>query len=381
MIASSVVPLSFLMEAIAPKGSVKPMSPSIQSKPYGTTVDGQAVDEYTLTNSHGVIAKIITYGGIITELHVPDRHGNMANVALGFNNLSDYESKSPYFGCITGRYANRLAGGKFSLDGKSYSVSLNDGPNSLHGGSKGFDKQVWTAKDVSGDDGPSLQLTYLSPDGEEGYPGNLSVTVIYTLTDANELRIDYSATTDQTTVVNLTNHSYFNLAGEGSGTIHDHVLTLNADAFTPVDATLIPTGEIAPVEGTPFDFRVAKPIGSGQRSSHPQIVIARGYDHNFVLNRPAGDNGSILLAARVVEPISGRVLEVWTKEPGVQFYAGNFLNGSLVGSSGHLYRQSDAFALETQHFPDSPNHPNFPSTRVEPGATYQTTTLYKFATE
>ena len=359
-------------------GSVSAAGGKMEKKPYGTTADGVAVDEYTLTNANGMEVKVITYGGIITSIKVPDRDGNMANVALGFNNLQDYETKSPYFGCITGRYANRIAKGKFTIDGTEYTLAVNNGPNALHGGLKGFDKVVWKAQEISAADGVALELSYLSPDGEEGYPGNLDVKVVYTLTDNNEIRIDYTATTDKPTVVNLTNHTYFNLAGEGSGDIYDHILMINADKYTPDDPTLIPTGELAPVEGTPFDFRIPKTIGPGQRSNHPQIVIGKGYDHNWVLSRPSLDDKSLMLAARLYEPNSGRVLEVWTTEPGVQFYAGNFLDGSLYGTTGKAYRQSDGLCLETQHFPDSPNHPNFPSTVLRPGETYQTTTIFKF---
>lgn len=354
---------------------------TIEKSSYGTTADGEAVDEYTLTNANGMEVKIITYGGIITSIRVPDRNGNMANVALGFDNLQDYETKNPYFGCITGRYANRIAGAKFSIEGEEYTLAANNGPNSLHGGLKGFDKVVWTATEVEGADGVGLELTYLSPDGEEGYPGNLDVKVVYTLTDENEIRMDYTATTDETTVVNLTNHSYFNLAGEGAGHIYDHILMIDADQYTPVDETLIPTGELEDVEGTPFDFRVPKAIGPGQRSDHPQIVIGRGYDHNWVLNRPSPDDTTMMVAARLYEPDSGRVLEVWTTEPGIQFYAGNFLDGTLYGPSGHSYRQSDALALETQHYPDSPNQPDFPSTLLAPGETYETTTIFRFLTD
>jgi aldose 1-epimerase len=321
--------------------------------------------------------RIITYGGIVTSVRVPDRDGNMANINLGFDNLADYETKNPYFGCITGRYANRIANATFTLHGKQYTLAANDGPNSLHGGNRGFNKRVWKAQQANGDGEVGVSLHYLSRDGEEGYPGNLDVTVVYALTDDNELRMDYSATTDAPTVVNLTNHNYWNLLSEGSGTIYDHILWVDADRYTPINKTLIPTGELAPVEGTPFDFRLPKPIGPGQRSSFEQIVLGRGYDHNFVLNRDEGDT-SMMLAARVIEPASGRVLEVWTDQPGLQFYAGNFLDGTLIGASGHLYRQSDAFALETQHYPDSPNQPDFPSTELRPGETYQTTSIYKF---
>lgn len=353
---------------------------SIAKQPYGETAEGVAVDEYTLTNANGVEVKIITYGGIVTSVRVPDRDGNMENINLGFDNLADYETKNPYFGCITGRYANRIANASFSINGEEYTLAANNGPNSLHGGNVGFNKRVWEATEVEGDGEVGVSLHYLSPDGEEGYPGNLDVTVVYTLTDDNELRMDYTATTDAPTVVNLTNHNYWNLAGEGEGTIYDHILWVNADRYTPVDATLIPTGELAPVEGTPFDFRVPKTLGPGQRSSFEQIVLGRGYDHNFVLNREEGDT-SMMLAARMYEPTSGRILEVWTVEPGLQFYAGNFLDGTLIGTSGRLYRQSDAFALETQHFPDSPNQPDFPSTVLNPGDTYETTTIYKFSVD
>ena len=348
-------------------------------KPYGTMADGQAVEEYTLTNPHGMEVKIITYGGIITSIRVPDRNGTMANVALGFASLEAYLRKNPFFGAITGRYANRIAKGKFTLNGTDYQLPINDGPNALHGGLKGFDKRVWSAEEVEA--GKVLRLSYVSEDGEEGYPGKLEATVTYTLTDENEIRIDYHAVTDAPTIINLTNHSYFNLAGEGTSSIHDHILTLNADRYTPVNETLIPTGELAPVTGTPFDFRLPTVIEAGQRSNHPQIVRARGYDHNFVLNRDDLNDSSLILAARVYEPVHGRVMEVYTTEPGIQFYAGNFVDATLVGSSGRIYRQSDGLALETQHFPDSPNQPDFPSTVLNPDETYQTTTIYKFTTD
>ena len=314
---------------------------------YGRTKDGRTIEEHTLRNATGMEVKCISFGGILTSISAPDRQGRFANVALGFDNLAQYEAEHPYFGAITGRYANRIGGGRFSLDGVDYLLFRNDGGNSLHGGEIGFDKRIWAVRDLDG----ALELTYRSPDGEEGYPGNLDVSVRYRLDDDNGLRIDYAAETDAPTVLNLTNHSYFNLAGEGEGAIYDHLLTLNADLYTPTDAAQIPTGEIKPVAGTPFDFRRAKTIGSGQRSSHPQIIAAKGYDHNFVLNRAGLAKGELGLAARVYEPLSGRVMEVWTSEPGLQFYAGNFLDATLVGTSGRLYRQSDGFALETQHFP------------------------------
>lgn len=345
---------------------------------FGRTKDGETIDEYRLWNAAGMEAKCITYGGILTSISVPDRQGRFANVALGFDSLAKYEAEHPYFGAITGRYANRIGGGGFSLDGRDYRLFKNAGAHSLHGGEIGFDKRVWTAANES--DG-AVELAYRSPDGEEGYPGNLDVRVRYSLEDDNGLRIDYAAKTDAPTPLNLTNHSYFNLQGEGERAIYDHVLTLNADHYTPTDASQIPTGEIAPVARTPFDFRRAKTIGSGQRSSHPQIVAAQGYDHNFVLNRRGLAEGDLGLAARVYEPLSGRVLEVWTTEPGLQFYAGNFLDATLIGSSGRLYRQSDGFALETQHFPDSPNKPQFPSTILRPGEGFESTTVYRFSTD
>lgn len=358
--------------------SVFAQASSVEVQPYGTTADGQTVDEYILTNANGMEVRIITYGGTITSIRVPDRDGDIENVVLGFDNLVDYETRSPYFGNITGRYANRIANARFTLDGTEYVLAANNGANSLHGGNVGFDNRVWEAEQIEGDNEVGVSLHYLSPDGEEGYPGNLDVTVVYTLTNDNELRMEYTATTDAPTVVNLTNHAYFNLRGEGTGDIYDHVLWIDADRYTPVDETLIPTGELAPVEGTPFDFRIPKPLTAGQRSNHEQIVIGRGYDHNFVLNRDESVADALSLAARIADPESGRVLEVLTTEPGLQFYAGNFLDGTLVGPSGRLYRQSDGFALETQHFPDSPNQPDFPSTVLRPGETYQTTTIYRF---
>jgi aldose 1-epimerase len=352
----------------------------IKKQRFGTAPGDKVVHRYTLTNDHCMEVKILTYGGIVQSLSIPDRDGRVANVALGFDNLQDYvENNSPYFGAIIGRYANRIAGGQFTLDGVTYELPQNNGPNTLHGGNKGFDKRVWAATEVSGRDHVGLELRYTSPDGEQGFPGTLKVKVTYTLTQDNELHMDYHATTDEPTVVNLTNHSYFNLSGEGTGTIYDHRLEINAGRYTPVDETLIPTGKIAPVAGTPFDFRKPMPIGERIRDNHPQIVIGRGYDHNFVLDR-GGDKG-LVLAARATDPTSGRVLEVFTTEPGMQFYSGNFLDGTLVGTSGKVYRQSDGFALETQHFPDSPNQPKFPSTVLRPGEVFDSTTVYGFSTE
>ena len=304
---------------------------------------------------------------------MPDRKGQVNNIVLGRSSLKDYEAGHPYFGALIGRFGNRIANARFTLDGKQYTLAANDGPNGLHGGKKGFDKVVWTGKDTPA----GLELTYLSPDGEEGYPGNLTTKVVYSLNDQNELRIDYSATTDKTTVVNLTNHSYFNLAGNGAPSVENHLISINADRYTPVDKNLIPTGELASVAGTPFDFRQPKQIGGGIRSSHPQVVLGRGYDHNFVINRT--DNTSLVLAASVYDPATGRAMDVLTTEPGIQFYTGNFIDGTLVGSSGGLYRQGDGLCLETQHFPDAPNQPDFHSTVLKPGETYHSTTVFRFS--
>ena len=349
----------------------------IEKKPFGRT-GGEAVDLYTLTNSHCMEVSIITYGGIVQSLLVPDSDGRVRNVVLGYDNLKDYvENNSPYFGAIIGRYANRIAGGKFTLDGVTYELPQNNGPNTLHGGTKGFDKRIWGAREVSSSKTVGLELSYTSADGEQGFPGKLEVGVEYTLTEDNALRIDFEATTNKPTVVNLTNHSYFNLGGEGTGTIYDHKLEINANAYTPVDPTLIPTGRIASVEDTPFDFREPMKIGARIRASHPQIVIGHGYDHNFVLNRPG--RAGLVRAARATDPDTGRVLEILTTEPGLQFYSGNFLDGTLVGTGGEVYRQSDGFALETQHFPDSPNQPKFPSTVLRPGERFDSTTVFEFS--
>ncbi|MFN8459898.1 MAG: aldose epimerase family protein [Anaerolineae bacterium] len=333
------------------------------------------MDIYLLTNNHGLSAKITNYGGIVMSLCVPDKSGQLADVVLGFDTSEEYLNPHPYFGALIGRYGNRIANGKFSLNGVEYTLAQNNGSNSLHGGLTGFDKALWQAAPLDTPAGPALELTYLSRDGEEGYPGNLSVKVVYTLTHQNELRLDYGASTDRDTVVNLTHHSYFNLAGAGQGDILAHELTLQADQFTPVNATLIPTGELRPVAGTPFDFSRPTPIGQRINQGDEQLKFGLGYDHNWVLNNA---DGSLALAARVSEPVSGRVMEVWTTEPGLQFYSGNFLDGSIVGKGGQAYRQRAGFCLETQHFPDSPNQPNFPSTVLRAGHTYTSTTVYKF---
>lgn len=369
---------AMLMTTLAPLGAT-PKSGSTEKKPFGKTPDGQPVDLYVLTNKNGVEAAITNYGGAVVSLKVPDRNGKFADVVLGYDSLDGYVNDKSYFGAIVGRYGNRIGHAQFSLDGKTYTLAKNNGENSLHGGIKGFNKAVWAAKELPAKNGQSLELTYPSKDGEEGFPGNLHVRVVYTLTDSNELKIEYSATTDKKTVVNLTNHTYFNLAGPGSGDILGHQLVIEADKFTPVDASLIPTGEFRDVQGTPLDFRKATAIGARIDQDDEQLKLGHGYDHNFVLRRAAG--APISLAARVVEPNTGRVLEVWTTEPGVQFYTGNFLDGTARGKGGLTYARRSAFCLETQHFPDSPNQPKFPSVVLNPGEKYSTTTTYKFTTE
>jgi aldose 1-epimerase len=352
--------------------------PTITSKPFGTTAGGQKVTQYTLTNAKGSSATIINYGGTVTSLRVPDRKGKLGDVVLGFNNLADYEKKSPYFGCLVGRFGNRIAKGMFELGGKTYHLPINNGPNSLHGGLKGFDKVVWDASPEMTKQGPSLKLTYVSKDGEEGYPGTLSVTATYTLTDKNELKLVYRAKTDKPTIVNLTHHSYFNLAGQGRGDILGHVVTIHANKYTPVDKDLIPTGKLATVKGTPFDFRKPTSIGARINERDEQLLNGKGYDHNWVAAKLPGRLGVI---AKVEEPTSGRVMEVLSTEPGVQFYSGNFLDGTLVGKGGKVYNLRNAFCFEPQHFPDSPNRKNFPSTVLKPGQTYKNTIIYRFSTE
>jgi aldose 1-epimerase len=339
-------------------------------------VDGQAAQLYTLKNANGFAVTISNYGGIVQRILAPDREGRLDNVALGFQRLDDYIHRSPFFGAIIGRVANRIAHGKFTLDGKTVTLPINNPPHSLHGGPLGFHAHVWH---VDASDAQQLRLSRRSPDGEQGFPGTLSVSVSYALTDDNAIRIDYAATTDQPTHINLTNHTYFNLAGEGSGDVLDHVVELNADAFTPIDQALIPTGTIEPVKGTPFDFRTPRPMRERIREGTEQLAFARGYDHNFVVNRPSAAHSELVVAARVLEPKRGRVLEVHTTEPGVQFYSGNFLDATLVGTSGRIYRQADGFTLETQHFPDSPNQPTFPSTELRPGQTFTSTTVFHFS--
>jgi len=352
---------------------------TITKSDFGKTPDGQAVDLYTLKNAKGAEADIMTYGGIMQKLLVPDKHGRLADVVLGFDTLDGYTGPNdPYFGALIGRYGNRIGGAKFTLEGQTYTLAKNNNGNTLHGGLKGFDKVVWTARPSVGAHGPQLILAYVSKDGEEGFPGNLEVTAIYTLTDDNALKVEFTAKTDKPTVVNLTDHSYFNLAGQGNGDILNHIVYINADRTTPTDSLLIPTGELADVTGTPFDFRTPTAIGARVNDPDKVLQYGPGYDHNWVINNPPGVFG---LQARVIEPNSGRVLEVWSDQPGLQFYVGNFLDGSITGKDGKVYQRRTAFAMEPQHFPDSPNKPNFPSVELKPGQTYHSTIVYKFSTQ
>jgi aldose 1-epimerase len=355
----------------------QPSHGTITSAPFGATPGGEAVELYALRNRHGMQASIATYGGIVTSLTAPDRAGHYADVVLGYDSLAGYLRQSPYFGALVGRYANRIAHGRFTLNGVTYTLATNNGANSIHGGRVGFDKVVWKVANASvTSGGPQLTLTYLSRDGEEGYPGNLSVTATYTLTEDDALRLGYRATTDRDTVVNLTQHSYFNLRGAADpGDVLGHIVEIRADRFTPVDEGLIPTGELRPVAGTPFDFRKPTAIGARIDGTDEQLRYGRGYDHNWVINaRP----GELTLDARVFEPRSGRVLEVLSTEPGLQFYTGNFLDGSITGKNGWRYELRHGFCMEPQHFPDSPNHPNFPSTVLKPGETYRNTIVFRF---
>ncbi|MGC2287246.1 MAG: aldose epimerase family protein [Candidatus Acidiferrum sp.] len=339
---------------------------------FGKLPDGTEIESYTLYNTRGASAKIITYGATLTELHVPGKNGKLGDVVLGFDNLEGYDSgPHPYFGATIGRYGNRIASGKFTLDGKEYQLAINNAPNSLHGGPTGFDKRVWKAEELKDKDGAAVRFTYLSKDGEENYPGNLKVSVTYTLTNTNELKLQYSAETDKDTVLNLTNHSYFNLSGTGEGNILKYILYINADKYTPVDSTLIPTGKIESVVGTPLDF--LKPTAIGARIG--ELKEVGGYDHNYVLN---GKAGTLRLAARVYDPESGREMEVFTTQPGVQFYSAIHLDGTLKGKDGVAYQKYGAICLETQHYPDSPNHPNFPSTELKPAEHFHLETIYKF---
>jgi aldose 1-epimerase len=345
----------------------------VKEEVFGSTPDGKQVNIYTLTNTNGITAKVTNYGATLTSLIVPDKNGEPADVILGFDTLEGCMSGHPYFGVIVGRYANRIGGAKFTLDGVEYKLAANDGDNSLHGGNKGFDKVVWKPDGYSANENEAMvKLSYVSEDGEEGYPGNLACSVTYTLTKGNELKISYEAETDKKTIINMTNHAYYNLAGQGNGDILSHVLMIDADNYTPVDAGLIPTGEIKAVAGTPMDFTTPAEIGSRIDQ------VPGGYDHNYVLN---SGGGTMALAARVYEPTSGRVMEIYTVEPGIQFYSGNFLDGTITGKDGKVYKKHYGLCLETQHFPDSPNKPDFPSVVLEPGRKYSTETMMKFSTK
>ncbi len=354
---------------------------TLTQKSFGKTANGTPVILYTLTNANGVQAQITNYGGTLVSLRTPDRKGRPGDIVLGWDTLDGYLKGTTYFGALIGRYGNRIAKGKFNLEGTDYKLAVNNGPNSLHGGKRGFDKVVWKSTPLTklAGGGVGVQLSYLSPDGEEGYPGNLTVKATWTLTDDNALKLEYMAQTDSATVINLTAHPYFNLNGAGNGTVLNHIVYLNADNYTPTDATAIPTGEISSVAGTPFDFRKPTAIGARIEANNQQIKFGSGYDHNFVLNHKEGDTE--ILAARVSSPTTGRTLEVYTSEPGIQFYTGNFLNGKDIGHGGKAYPRRSAFCLEAQHYPDSPNHPNFPTTTLQPGDIYRSTTTYKFSTK
>ena len=374
---SVVLGLAAIMLVVS--GNVEAKS-KMKVQPFGKNAVGQAVSLYTLTNRAGAEAAILNYGGILVSLKMPDRTGKLADVVLGFENIDGYLQDKSYLGALVGRYGNRIALGKFSLGGTTYTLARNNGANSLHGGDVGFNRKMWTAREVSVQGDPSLELKYVSKAGEEGYPGTLSVTVVYTLMADNALKIAYSATTDAETVVNLTNHAYFNLGGQGEGDILQHEVILHADRYTPVSDALIPTGELASVKGTPFDFQTPTAIGARINQDNQQLKYGHGYDHNWVLSGHEGNTSTEpSLAAEVYEPKSGRVMQVLTTEPGIQFYTGNFLDGTAHGKGGKVYNQRYAFCLETQHFPDSPNHPNFPSTVLKPGQQYRTTTVYKFS--
>jgi aldose 1-epimerase len=369
----------FIVTLVACKSKVSDKNTNdtctIKKESFEKEVDGRKVELFMLENNNGIKVYITNFGARIVALCTPDRNGKPADIVLGFNNIDDYINERMYLGCIAGRYANRIDKGKFSLDGKEYTLFLNDGNNTLHGGNKGFDKKVWEAQQ----EGNSVILTYLSPDGEEGYPGNLTVKKIYTLTDNNELKMEYEATTDKPTVINLTNHSYFNLKGEGDTTVLDHYLMANASYFTPVNSELIPTGEIKPVAGTPFDFTTGKQIGKDINMADQQLAFGKGYDHNWILNKDTA--GTLALAVKVWEETTGRVLEIYTTEPAFQFYSGNFMDGSVKGKSGRPYYRRSALAIEPQHYPDSPNHPNFPSTELKPGEKYRQLSVFKFYTK
>jgi aldose 1-epimerase len=348
---------------------------AVTQSTFGAMPDGTKIDLFTLTNAHGVEVRVITYGAVIVSIKAPDRRGHFDDIVTGFDTLDGYLTRSRYFGAVVGRYGNRIANGRFTLDGKTYELATNNGKNHLHGGLRGFDKVVWAGSTVERDGNSGVALTYVSRDGEEGYPGTLNATVTYTLTARNELIVDYAATTDRAAPINLTNHSYFNLAGDGHGDILQHVLTIDADRYTPTDDTQIPTGELAPVEGTPFDFRKPTPIGARIDANDEQLRLGHGYDHSFVVRR---SGPGLVHAAGLFEPITGRTLDVWTTEPAVQVYTGNFLDGTVTGKDGRKYPYRAAVCLETTHFPDTPNHPSFPSATLRPGEVFASRTIYAF---
>lgn len=349
---------------------------AVTKEPFGKNQFGEEIDLFTLTNANGLIIKIMNHGGTIVSLEIPGRDGTLADIALGHDSAEDYVQETPYFGCIAGRFANRIKDGKFTLDGIAYQLALNNGSNSLHGGERGFDKVVWAAEVLV--NRSAVRMSYCSKHGEENYPGNIQLTLTYTLTDANELKIDYAAETDAATPLNVTNHSYFNLAGNESGYHGAQFMMINADHFIPVDEAAIPLGELRPVRGTPFDFTAPCPIGARVNDADDQLKFAGGYDHNFCLNKV--EENELSLAARVTDPVSGRVMEVFTTEPGIQFYSGNFLDGNLQGKNGCMYEHRGGFCLETQHYPDSPNQSQFPNTILRPGETFESQTIYSFST-
>ena len=346
---------------------------------YGKLSDGRTVDQFTMVNAHGATIKFLSLGGCITDMDVPDRNGTLGNIVLGHRDLAGYDSNKGYFGSIVGRYANRIAKGTFTLNGRTYHLPVNNGANSLHGGTSGFNLQMWAVTPKTVSNGVAAVLTYTSPDGQDGYPGTMKVAVTYTLDDSNTFRIDYQATTDKPTVINLTSHDYFNLNGNGSGSALHQLIQINADTYTPTDDTQIPTGQIVPVANTPMDFRTLRPIFPGIDADFDQLILAHGYDHNWILNKPAP--GAMSFAARAYAPKTGRIMEVYTTEPGVQFYTSNFLIGAIVGSSGTVYHQGAAYTFETQHYPDSPNHSHFPSTVLNPGQTFHSATEFRFLTD
>ncbi len=365
--------------AICTLGAQSALADGLTKAPYGTLPDGTAIEQYTLTNADGMTVSFITLGGCITAIDAPSRTGKMANVVLGYHDLAGYDTNNTYFGAIVGRYANRIAKGTFTLDGTTYHLPVNNGVNSLHGGTTGFNLQVWKVTPETVQGGVAAKLTLTSPDGQDGYPGTLKTAVTYTLMDSNALKIHYQATTDKPTVVNFTSHDYFNLRGNGTGSALDQLVKINADSYTPTDATQIPTGMIDPVAGTPMDFRHLTAINAHINDNFQQLILAHGYDHNWVLNKK--EPGAMSFAAEAYDPVSGRILTVDTTEPGIQFYTGNYLDGTVVGSSDTVYRQGAGYTFETQHYPDSPNHPNFPSTELKPGQTFASTTVFHFSTD